>query len=200
MRYIHAPGRYSLATKQVETFREVGLCMSAYEDEPDQQFELLQAAFAFVQAGRRYLDIRQLRKFFGSDREQFDRMMAQIQAVEDSSAWDAETAAPEIDYPELTDATAPEEEDDDSDGEDSGAVVAPADYPKRDVSNVIDGALDRFIASGLDVQRQLDQARARVEAVDLGALTELDGPARDHAKDAVAAIETWVQQARELLE
>ena len=49
--YINAPGRYSLATKQVEVFREVGLCMSSFEDEPDQQFELVQAAFALC-AGR----------------------------------------------------------------------------------------------------------------------------------------------------
>ena len=56
--YINAPGRYSLATKQVEVFREVGLCMSSFEDEPDQQFEIVQAAFAFVQAGCKYGEIR----------------------------------------------------------------------------------------------------------------------------------------------
>jgi hypothetical protein len=198
LRYINAPGRYSLAAKQVETFREVGICMSTYEEEPDQQFELLQAAFAFVQAGRRYQDIRQLRKFFGTDREQFDRMVTQIQEVETSSGWDAESAGPEVEYPELPDATAPEDED--SDEEDPGAVVAQAHYPRHDVSNVIDGALDRFGASGLDVRRQLDQALARVEAVDRDALTGLQGPARDHAKGTITAIEAWARQALESLE
>jgi len=198
LKYINAPGRYSLASKQVETFREVGVCMSTYEEEPDQQFELLQAAFAFVQAGRRYGDIRQLRKFFGTDRDQFDRMMAQIQEAEVSSGWDPESAAPEVEYPELTDATAPE--DDDSDEEDPGAAVGPADYPKHDVSNVIDAALDRFGASGLDVRRQLDQALARLEAVELDALTGLQGSACDHARGAIAAIEAWARQALELLQ
>lgn len=199
--YINAPGRYSLASRQVEVFREVGLCMSTYEDEPDQQFELLQAAFAFVQAGRGYLDIRQLRKVFGTDRGLFDQMVARILEVEDASGWDAEHAEPAVDYPELSDATAPESDDDDEDGDDAGGgIVSPADYPKQDVSTVIDSALDRFTASNLEVQKQLNQAVARLEAVDLVSLRQLEGPAREEARDAATSIGSWVTQALEALE
>lgn len=199
--YINAPGRYSLASRQVEVFREVGLCMSAYEDEPDQQFELLQAAFAFVQAGRGYLDIRQLRKVFGTDRALFDQMVEKILEVEEASGWDAEHAAPEVDYPELSDATAPERDDGNEDEDDDGGLaVSPADYPRRDVSTVIESALDRFAASNLDVQKQLNQATARLEAVDLPALGRLEGSEREEARAAVSAIQLWATQALEALE
>lgn len=198
--YINAPGRYSLALQKVEVFREVGLCMSAYEDEPDQQFELLQAAFAFVQAGRSYSDIRVLRKVFGTNRPQFDAMVNRILQVEDASGWDPEQAEPEVDYPELRDATAPEPEADDDDEGDVGAVVSPADYPKKEVSAVIGAALDRFAASNLEIKTQLDQAVARLESVDLSSLSQLDGTARDEAHALVVAIETWARQALEALE
>lgn len=195
LNYINAPGRYSLAAKQVEVFREVGLCMSAYVAEPDQQYELLQAAYAFVQAGRRYGEIRQLRKLFGTDRAQFDSMMQGIVRVEERSSWDPEQAQPEVEYPELVDATAPDEEDDDSDEDDLGSVVGPADYPKRDVSDVIDGSLDRFTASSLDARKQLAQAIARLDAVDLATLAALRDADRVEARDVVESIQDWAQRA-----
>lgn len=195
--YINAPGRYSLASRQVEVFREVGLCMSTYEDEPDQQFELLQAAFAFVQAGRSYQDIRQLRKVFGTDRELFDQMIAEILEVEEESGWDSEHVQPEVDYPELIDATAPDDSDDDE--EDSGGVVGPADYPKQDVSNVIDATLDRFAASNLQVQKQLNQALARLEAVDFASFDELDETERADARESATAVADWAARALEAL-
>lgn len=201
LRYINAPGRYSLATRQVEVFREVGLCMSTYEDEPDQQFELLQAAFAFVQAGRTYTDIRQLRKLFATNRDLFDEMVAGVQGAEETSGWDAEGAQPEVDYPELSDATAPEVDDDDEGegDENSTNIVSPAHYPKREVSNVIDDALDRFAASALNVHTQLNQAIARLQAIELDTLSELQGAEREAAQQAVEVIEAWVRQAVETL-
>ncbi|MFI0370388.1 hypothetical protein ACH35V_21175 [Actinomadura sp. 1N219] len=195
--YINAPGRYSLAARQVEVFREVGLCLSAYEDEPDQQFELLQAAYASVQAGCRYREIRQLRKLFGSDRTQFDAMMQRILKVEEESGWDPEVAQPEVDYPELSDATAPDS--DESEEDDLSGVIGPEDYPKREVGEVIAGTLDRFAASSLDVKRQLDQAHARLDAVDLSALIQLQDDARDAARNVVRDIQTWAGQALEAL-
>lgn len=198
LNYINAPGRYSLASKQVEVFREVGLCISTYEDEPDQQFELLQAAYAFVQAGRKYGEIRQLRKFFSADRDQFDAMMRRILKAEEDSGWDPEGAQPEVDYPELSDATAPEDED--LEDEDLGGVVGPTDYPKHDVAQLIDSALDRFAASTLDVQKQLDQAYARLDAVDFAALTALSGDSRDGARTAVQSILDWAERARASLQ
>ena len=84
-----------------------------------------------------------------------------------------ETAEPEVEFPELTDATA--EEDDEDDEDDIADVIGPADYPKVEVKNVIAGALDRFAASNLDAHKQLDQAQARLMPSNLGALTEIQG-------------------------
>jgi hypothetical protein len=201
LRYINAPGRYSIASRQVEVFREVGLCMSTYEDEPDQQFELLQAAFAFVQAGHNYSDIRKLRRLFGTDRRLFDEMVAGIQQAEETSGWDPEQAEPDIDYPDLSAATAPDDDDDDGDQDDESPtdVVAPAHYPKQQVSTVIDNTLDRFAAASLDVHRQLDQARARLQAVDLEVLLALQGSERDSAVQSISVIEAWIREALRLL-
>jgi hypothetical protein len=199
--YIGAPQRYSLANKQVEVFREVGLCMSTYADEPEQQFELLQAAFAFVQAGRNYTDIRQLRKLFGTDRELFAAMMAEVQETEETSGWDPEQTEPDVEYPELSAATAPETEDEE-DGQDevvSTDVVGPTNYPKQQVSNVIDGTLDRFAASALDVQKQLNQALARLQAVDLDTLGALQDANRESAVESISVIEVWLRQALGIL-
>lgn len=193
LKYVNAPRRYSLAARQVEVFREVGLCMSSYEDEPDQQFELVQAAYAFVQAGCKYGEIRQLRKLFGEDRTQFDTMVRRILQAEEESGWDPEVAPPEVDYPELSDATAPDLDDPEDD--DLGGVVGPEDYPKHDVRQVITGALDRFTASTLDVHRQLEQAQARLDAVDLAALGQLPDDERDRAREVVRAIQEWAGQA-----
>ena len=196
--YINSPGRYSIATKQVEVFREVGLCISNYEEEPDQQFVLLQAAFAFVQAGRKYGEIRQLRKLFGDDRDLFDRMWADIQNAEESSGWDPEESEPEMVYPELSDATAPD--DDAEDDDELSGVVGPADYPKSDVSDVVAGVLDQFSASQMDVRKKLDQAVTRLDDAAIEALSTLEGPARAEALIAVRKIADWAQRATEALE
>lgn len=197
--YINAPGRYSLASKQVEVFREVGKCMSQYEEEPEQQFELLQAAFSFVQAGRKYGDIRTLRKVYATDRALFEEMVASIVGVEDESAWDAEGVEPEVEFPELSDATAPENDEDDED-DDLGGVVGPARYPKAEVAHVIDTTLDRFAASSLDIKKQLDQAKSRLDAVDLDVLAQLSGEDLAAARSLIASIGAWVAVATERIE
>jgi hypothetical protein len=204
LRYIDAPGRYSLATKQVEVFREVGLCISAYEEEPEEQFELMQAAFAFVQAGRNYKDIRQLRKLFGTDRSLFDGMMTGVQETEETSGWDPEQTEPEVEYPDLRAATAPDTDDDDDDGDEDEEsrteTVTPARYPKQQVSQVIDSTLDRFAASSLDLHKQLNQALARLQAVDFDTLRVLRDAERESVITSVSAIEAWVREARGILE
>lgn len=194
--YINAPGWYALASRQVEVFREVGLCMSQYEKEPAEQFELLQAAYAFVQAGRRYQDVRQLRKLYSTDRDQFDRMLSSIVQVEENSGWDSEAAEPDVEFPELADATAPEPESGDEDDDvDLGGVVGPTDYPKSEVGDVIEDALERFKASALEIRKQLDQALVRLDAVDFANLAALTGTDRDEARASIRTISEWAAEA-----
>jgi hypothetical protein len=196
--YINASGQYSRAMRRVEVFREVGLCMSTYQNAPDQQFELLQAAFAFVQAGRKYREIRQLRNLFGSDPDLFGRMVAEIGQVEDASGWDPENPDSVIEYPELSDATAPD--DDDSDDDDLDVTTGPSNYPKSEVSGIIDAALDHFTAAGLDIKRQLAQALSRLNAVDPSSLQALQGDERADAQRSVAQIADWSRAAENQLE
>lgn len=199
--YVNAPGQYSLAMRQVEVFREVGICMSTYQDEPEELTELLQAAFAFVQAGRSYGDIRRLRNLFGNSRSLFDEMASSIFQIEEDSAWDPESANAVSELPELSVATAPED-DDEGDDEDRGPEESAglSNYPKLKVDAVIKSSLDKFTAANLDIKEQLDQAVARLQAVDLNDLEGLRGSERDEAKATIAVIATWIQSAESRLE
>jgi hypothetical protein len=203
--YINAPGQYSIALRRVEVFREIGLCMSIYQDQPDEQYELLQAAFAFAHTNRKnaFREIRKLRNLFGSDRALFDQMVARIVEIEQNSEWDPESSEVDFEYPELTDATAPHDDDDDDDDDDDEYLDAGdglSRYPKREVSDVIERTLDKFDASRLDVKKNLDQAVARLQAVNLASLESLQGAERDDARATIALIVNWIRGAEGRLE
>jgi len=198
--YINARGQYSLAIKQVEVFRELGLCMSMYMDEPEEQSDLLQAAFAFVQAGRTYLELRQLRKLFSSDRVLFNQMASRIDQVELDSGWDPDSVISGVEYPELRDATASDDEDEDSDENDTTNGISVGDYPVESVGTVIDGTLDKFIATNLEVNKLLDQVISRLESVKPQALRELRDSDRESAIHKVTWIAEWGPQAKDWFE
>lgn len=193
--FIGVPGRYSLVTRQVEVFREAGICLSTYDEEPDEQYELMRAAFAFIQAGKTYLDLRKLRKMFGQDRDLFDQMLAEIEVRETESGWtDAESSA-EVDSPDLAVVTSPESDDEDT-YDDTPPTVAPHGYPKDQVGDAVDEALDTFDASLLDISAQLSQALARLRAVRLETLPEvLAGDGAGTVRARLEEIRDWVQAA-----
>ena|GEM_PF-1245610 len=198
--YVNASGQYSLAMRQVEVFREVGICMSTYQDDPDELAELLQAAFAFVQSGRNYGDIRRLRHLFGNNRSLFDDMAHRIFQIEEDSSWDPDGAGAAAEPPELSVATAPEDEDEVDGAEyDPEVSTGSTSYPRREVDSVIRGTLDRFTAVNLDIKEQIDQAASRLEAVNLVQLEGLRGSERDEAKATIALIAEWIRTAESLL-
>jgi hypothetical protein len=193
LEHLGVPGRYSLVTGQVEVFREVGKCMSLFEEEPEDGFELVQAAFAFVQAGKKYQQLRLLRKMFTTDRERFRELVGEVQQVEDAAGWQSDADAGDVVTADLDVLTAPATEDEPDEPE----AVAPAHYPKDQVGAAIDSALDAYSATLLDVTTQLTQALARLNAVDVANLSDaLAGDGGDEVRELLAAIAAWVDAAR----
>lgn len=204
LEFIGAPGRYHLARRQVETFREVGKCMALLVEYPDEAPELVEAAFAFVQAGKKYTDIRDLRTIFLRDKEHFATLLARVRGAEEKAGWSpddgarGEPAGADIDV--LTgDPDDEGDEDDDTDSAEPEAV-SPAGYPKSVVGGEISASLDEYAAKNLDVLTQLNQAIARLDRVDSTALAA--ALASDRASDVRALVGravTWSEQASGLL-
>jgi len=195
LEHIGVPNRYSLASRQVEVFREVGKCMSVFEDEPEDGYELVDAAFAFVQAGKNHLDLRVLRKIFLNDRERFYAMVTAVQEAEASAGWRSDEPTGDVDSPGLDVVTAPNDDERDDERVEPEAV-APTGYPKTKVGRVIDAGLDGYAATLLDVTTQLRQALARLEAIDRKQLqAAVDDDGGERVMELVRAIATWGAQA-----
>jgi hypothetical protein len=191
--HLNVPGRYSLATGQVEVFREVGKCMSMFEDEPEDGYELVLAAFAFVQAGKKYQQLRALRKMFSEDRERFRELVRDVQAAEQSAGWSPDQQPGEVVSADMDIMTAQADEDEPDEPE----AVAPAGYPKHDVAPIIDRALDAYAATLLDVTTQLTQALSRLRAVEPAALASATaGDGAPQVRALVDAIAEWAEAAR----
>lgn len=191
--HINVPGRYHLATGQVEVFREVGKCLAVFEEEPDDGYELVRAAFAFVQAGKGYQQLRQLRRMFSTDRVRFLAMLDDVQKREEQAGWNADSAG-DVTAADLDVLTAPVSEDDPQEPE----TVAPSDYPKGPVGEAIDTALDGYQASLLDITTQLQQALSRLDAVDIPTLNAaLAGPDGDALRDTLGRIRGWLDSLSE---
>jgi hypothetical protein len=196
--FIGAPKQYHLVRRQVEVFREVGQCMALIEDFPDEATDLVATAFAFVQSGRTYQDLRQLRALFLGDRGRFEALYSAISEVEEDAGWDpAEAEAGGHDAPDLDVMTGPDDEDD---GTPDPETVSPSGYPKAPVKGVIEAALDEFGASSLDITTQLIQSVSRLDSIDEPKLqAALNGDNSDRTRQLVERIVTWSDKMRTLL-
>ncbi|GIH28493.1 hypothetical protein Aph01nite_68030 [Acrocarpospora phusangensis] len=193
--YLGQPGQYHyvMQERQVEVFREVGRILQLGDEYADDISDLTLTAFAAVQAGATYNDIRSMRKLFTEDREEFLRVAGQIGNEEERAGWppdsDTETEIAVVD-PEVL--TAEENEED--------PPVPPAtalNYPKKAVLGHIQRAVDRVSTAGLDVAAQLQQARDRLEAVTEDRLREAMASAvTEDISESLRAIVAWAAHIR----
>ena len=194
--FIGAPKQYHLVRRQVEVFREVGKCMADLDEFPDEATDLVATAFTFVQSGRTYQELRQLRSLFVNDRRHFETLYASVIEAEAEAGWnpdDAESRSP--DAPDLDVLTAPDD-DETPDPE----AVSPSGYPKEAVSSVISAALDKYVAGNLDVTTQLAQSLSRLEVIDESTMrTVLNGENGDKTRQLVNRILQWSDNMRPLL-
>lgn len=193
------PRRYHKLIGQIERFRDVGRAMAQIEvDYPDEAPEVLRLLFAAIRAGLPHGKIRDLRRMFRYDRDRHNQLLAEVDGFEEeweSAGQTAELADPETVIPA-----------EDTDGEDDEAEPPGPNvpnYPKTQIADAVDNALDGFQASRTDdVVKILRQVRNRLEILTdereqlARAIQAGDG---EQIRDALRAVIDWADEQRALL-
>ena len=195
-------GRYDKLMGQIERFRDVGRIMKNVEaDDPDLAPAMLDALFAAVSAGLNHFKIRQIRRLFNDDRDEFDKVVQRIREAEQKWEQSAENQA--LGEPDLVNNEASDLEEANEIPETPGPVVA--NYPKDEVKGVLDDAIDRHESAQIkDVLRIVKEINNRLDAL-ISSDADRLGPAlaADESavlRNAVNAMSTWFEKHKEALE
>lgn len=195
------PGQYHKLIGQIERFRDVGKAMAQIEvDYPDEAPDVLRLLFAAIRAGLPHGKIRDLRRMFRFDRERHNQLLGEVDTIE--GAWESAGEAVELADPEVV--IHPEDagtEDEDEEAEPPGPNVP--NYPKSQIADAVDNALDGFQASRTDdVVKTLRQVRNRLEILTderrqlARAIQTGDA---EQIRAALRAVIDWADQQRALL-
>ena len=155
--------RYDKLIGQIERFRDVGRFMRAVEtDDPEQAPAVLNVLFAAVNAGLTHLEIRRIRRLFGADRDEFERVAARIREAE--REWEQPTEDEALGDPERVESGIDELDPVSESPEPPGPVVT--NYPKEAVRVIFDAAIDRYESSQVeDVLRTVNEINNRLEVL-----------------------------------
>ena len=196
LRDLELAGRYDRLIGQIERFREVGKTMRALEGgDEDCAPAMLNVLFAAVNAGLTHLKIRQVRRLFNADRDEFAHLAEHVGTAEEQ--WTPPTdeealGAPDVVDDEVDDPDMPEERDDSP-----GPVVT--NYPKEAVRGVFEDALDRHAAAQTaDILRIVREVNNRLQAL-ISEDSDRLGPAMKRAAtselpDAVRVMSSWFER------
>lgn len=197
-------GEYHRLLRNLERFRDIGRTMQRVEEEyPLDADKVIQVLFAAVRAGTPHLEIRQLRQMLFNSPDRFDTLAEQIAAAEGDWSPEAEaTELPEPDEAPVAEHHSVDDLQDDIDEEDEdGPGPEVHNYPKSEVSDAIQLAIDAFESSRQeDLVRMLREARNRLDvAVEGDRLRrECGQPGGETLRAEVAAIVAWTDQYRDL--
>ena len=189
-------GRYDKLIGTIERFRDVGRIMRTVEaDDPDQAPAMLNVLFAAVNAGLTHLEIRQIRRLFNADRDEFDKVVERIRKAEQK--WEQPKEQHALGEPEVVN----DEAEDPDTAEDTPEAPGPVvnNYPKEDVKGIFDDAADRHESAQIkDVLRVVKEINNRLEAL-ISADADRLGPAlaMDEAptlREAVNAMSSWFEK------
>lgn len=195
------PGEYHKLIGQIERFRDVGKAITKlevdYEDDVD---AMLRVLFAAIRAGAPHGDIRVLKSLFLHDRSRYEQLLAEVDRIEDE--WE-QTGTPTILDPDVVDLIPAVDEDEEEDDLDEPPGPNVPNYPRDDVRDAIDNAMDGFAASRTDdVAKTLRQIVNRLQVLsDTGGRLDL-ALAGDHAaivRAALSEVITWADSHRQLL-
>lgn len=194
-------GEYHRLLRNLERFRDIGRTMQRVEDEyPLDADKVIQVLFAAVRAGTPHMEIRKLRQMLFTSRDRFDSLSEEIAAAEGD--WSPESGT--LDTPEvvvlpgggLLDGQLDEEE------EDEGPGPEVRNYPKAEVSDAIQLAIDAFESSRQeDLVRMLREARNRLVVSTEGnrLRRECALPTGGMLRSAIAAVVAWADEHRDLI-
>lgn len=192
---IGCPGQYHRVQRMVERFRDVGKTMvGVARDDPGREDQALGIMLAAIQANSKHPEIRALKRLWRTKPDDFDKLAAYIQVLEEEAAPGEE--------PEEDELPTELELDEDEDAEDDEAEppVAP-DYPTRSVKRAIDTAVQGVLdAKSRDKRAHILSAAARLEQIsaqDLAAYAGDNAEGRELRK-ALLTIIAWADEIRPL--
>lgn len=194
-------GQYHKLIRQIERFRDVGRAMAKIElDYPDEAPNMLRLLFAAIRAGLPHGDIRELRRMFRFDRERYNRLLAEVDGVEQQ--WEAAGGSEKLADPEQVGIDVEQDGDDQDAPEPPGPNVP--NYPREQVADAVENALDGFHAGATeDVVKILRQVHNRLEVLTderqqlSQALSADDG---DRVRMALSDVIDWTDRQRLLLQ
>lgn len=195
------PGEYHKLIGQIERFRDVGKAMTKLEaDYEDDVPAMLRVLFAAIRAGAPHGDIRVLKNLFLHDRARYEQLLAEVDGIEDD--WEA-TGAEALADPDVVDLAAAADEDEDEDELDEPPGPNVPNYPRTDIRDAIDNAIDGFEASMTDdVAKTLRQILNRLQVLsDTGGKLDqaLAGEHAAKVRDALGEVIAWADRHRDLL-
>lgn len=189
-------GRYDKLMGQIERFRDVGRIMRTVEnDDPDRAPAMLNTLFAAVSAGLTHLEIRQIRRLFNEDRDEFDKFVVRISEAEQQ--WEEPMDEKPLREPEVVKDEADDQDSADEETEPPGPVVT--NYPKDEVKGIFDDAIDRHESLQIqDVLKVVKEINNRLDALISTGANRL-GPALavDESlvlREAVDAMSSWFEK------
>lgn len=195
-------GAYHKLIGQIERFRDVGRAMAQIEaDYPDDAGDMLRLLFAAIRAGLPHGKIRDIRRMFRFDRERHRQLLEEVDTVEQqwqAAGEPAQLADPEILKPDESAGVDIEDEE----IEPPGPNVP--NYPRGEVADAVENALDGFAASRTDdVVKTLRQVRNRLailtdERNQLAAALETADA--DRVRSELRAVIEWADGQRESLD
>lgn len=195
------PGQYHKLIGQIERFRDVGKAMVKLEaDYEDDVPAMLRVLFAAIRAGAPHGDIRVLKNLFLHDRARYEQLLAEVDGIE--SEWEG-SGSESLADPDIVDLSAAADEDEDDDELDEPPGPNVPNYPRTDIRDAIDNAIDGFEASMTeDVAKTLRQVLNRLQVLsDTGGKLDqaLAGEHAVQVRDALGEIVAWADLHRDLL-
>ncbi|MDP9404765.1 MAG: hypothetical protein M3P85_15945 [Actinomycetota bacterium] len=195
-------GKYHKLIRQIERFRDVGKAMTKLEaDYPDDVPDMLRVLFAAIRAGAPHGKIRALRNIFLHDRPRYEQLLAQVDGIEET--WEQAGGGATLAEPDVVDIAAAVDEDEDELDDDTPGPNVP-NYPREDVRDAIDNAIDGFEASMTDdVAKTLRQILNRLEIVTSQGeklSQSLSGEHAETVREVLAAIVAWADRNRHLVD
>ena len=169
-------------------------------NDPDRAPAMLDVLFAAVSAGLKHQEIRQVRRLFNDDRDEFDKVVQSVRQAEEQ--WEQPTGERALGEPEVVSS-----EDEDPDATDAtlespGPVVN--NYPKNEVKGIFDDAIDRHESGQIqDVLKIVKEINNRLDTL-IGAKGDRLGPAlaideMSVLHEAVNAMSSWFEEHKALL-
>ena len=196
LRDLRVEGRYDRLIGQIERFRDVGRAMRALEGgDEDWAPAMLNVLFAAVNAGLTHLEIRQVRRLFNADRDEFARLAEHIGKAEEQ--WTLPTDEEALGTPAVADDQVDDPDMSEERADPPGPVVT--NYPQENVRGVFEDALDRHAAAQTaDILRIVKEVNNRLQAL----ITEdddrlglaLESAETSELRDAVRVLSSWFER------